>query len=628
MGFAKSLAEFLDELHTPFIAQAGLSDLRQVPSFAEYEPTLERLRSASGLADLEELAHFLKCLRFRLKEPHRDTVAEHVRARLARLGIEQAQYANLLDHIVLWSIEGRLIRADDVLRALGLLDRFVDRLSHNFPVERKVWVPTPDLFEALDLSLDALDSGFILVEGEPGSGKSTALTMYRAHRADVLFGYYCFVPNDRTLGNERLQDDTFVHSICIGLRNAFPDVEFPRPYAPHTLDLLNDWLHALSQRGRRVVFIVDGVDHVDRKTRQSLVAHPLTTVLDGDVPSNVLIVLSSQYLSALPPRLRDHVQSDARRHIHMSRFGRVQVREFFQLRGVNVADENLDAAVGTSGGVPIYLEYLAERLGGMHRYEQERFLAGVPSLRDQRIDHYHQHLWDTCSHEQEVVYVLAILAIRDEFTTREDLRDLLNMLGVDATMFLVEKAVEKVRHVLRVSDARSIAIRHNSLREFIAERTQHLQQEINSALVTWYAQNPDRDEAWRHRFRHLFQLGEYSAVLAACDDEWLARSWANHRPMHEIQRNLDIAWRAAAVQKDLVEYIRIALLKQRIALVARNLDLSDAKVGRLLLDMGRPEEALRRVWDGERPQCGAIEFAEFVLHHAQMYWARATTAHP
>ena len=106
-------------------------------------------------------------------------------------------------------------------------------------------------------------------------------------------------------------------------------------------------------------------------------------------------------------------------------------------------------------------------------------------------------------------------------------------------------------------------------------------------------------------------------MLAACDDEWLTRSWADHRPIHEIQRNLDIAWRAAAVQKDLVEYIRIAILKQRAALVARNFELSDAQFGRLLLDMGRPEEALRRVWDGERLQCGAIEFAEFVLHHAQ-----------
>lgn len=421
-GFDKSLVEFLEEFHKPLIAQAGLLDLRKVPSFAEYEPILERLRSASGLTDLEELSHFLQCLRFRLNEPHRNTVAERVRARLARLGIEPAQYANLLDHIVQWSIEGRLIRKDDVLRALGLLDRFVDQLSYDFPVDSQGWVPTPDLFKALDSSLAALDRGFILVEGEPGSGKSTALAMYRAHRTDVLFGYYCFVPHDRTLGNERLQDHAFVHSLCIGLRNAFPDVEFPRPYEPHTRALLYDWLCVLSRQGRRVVFIVDGVDHVDRKTRQSLVADPLTTVLDSDVPSNVLIVLSSQYLSALPPRLREHVQSDVGRHIPMPRFVRTQVREFFQLRGVSVADENLDAAVETSGGVPIYLEYLAELLGGMTLYEQERFLGEVPSLRNQKIDSYHQYLWDAWSSDQEVVYVLAMLAVRDEFTTPEDLR--------------------------------------------------------------------------------------------------------------------------------------------------------------------------------------------------------------
>ena len=121
----------------------------------------------------------------------------------------------------------------------------------------------------------------------------------------------------------------------------------------------------------------------------------------------------------------------------------------------------------------------------------------MPSLRDQLIGYYHQYLWDAWSRDQEVIYVLAILALRDEFTTPEDIRDLLRVLGVGATMLSVEKAVAKVRHVLRISDARSIAIRHNSLREFIAERTQHLQQEINSALVTWYAQNPNRDEAWR-----------------------------------------------------------------------------------------------------------------------------------
>jgi hypothetical protein len=352
------------------------------------------------------------------------------------------------------------------------------------------------------------------LEGEPGSGKSTALTMYLSERSDIRFGYYCFVPNDQTLGNERLGDDAYVRSICIGLKNAFPDVKFPRPYAPQTAQLLSEWLHALSATKRRVIFVVDGLDHVDRKTRQSLVARPLTTVLDTDLPSNVLIVLSSRYPEVLPPRLIDHMNSDPKRHIRVPRFGHVQVREFFRLRGVGLSDERLEAAVNVSGGVPIYLEYLADRLGEMNHYQQEVYLKSVPTLRDDRIDVYHKHLWETCNGDERLVYILAILAVRDEFTTPETLRELLQLVGVNSTLHAVHEGLARLRHVLRVSDAKSVAIRHSSLAEFVAERTEHLRGEITKAIVDWYDRNPDSDEAWRHRIRHLFDSGELAKVLA------------------------------------------------------------------------------------------------------------------
>jgi hypothetical protein len=617
MGFNKSLDEFLKEFHAPFIADERFDDIRQVPRFAEYEPILNRLLSASGLGDLRRFSSFLRCLRFKLSQPNRETVAERVRTRLASLGIEASQYGNLLDQVVNWSIAGNPVDRDEVLLKLGLHDHFVDRLSHSFPVDRQQWVETSSVFQALDDALGALDSGFILVEGEKGIGKSTALTMYQAHRPEVRFGYYCFVPKDRTLGNDRLEGDSFVRSICIGLRNAFPDAEFPRSYAPYTRDLLNQWFHALSKQGRRVVFVVDGVDQVDTKTRQSLVAQPLTSVLDGALPNNVLIVLSSLYLDALPLALRQHVLSEARRHIRMERFGRGQVQEFLRLRGASVADEDLDAAVERSGGLPIYLEYLAQRLQGMTRYEQKKFLEEVPSLRGQRIDSYHQYLWDACSDSDTIVLVLAILAVREEFTTYEDLCEIVRMLGAGATLASIHSAVGRIKHALRVSEGRSVAIRHNSFREFVADHTEHLRREINQVLVQWYAQNENRDEAWRHRFRHLFELGDYSGVLSACDDEWLARSWADHRPFPEIQMNLDIAWRAATAKRDVVEYVRIALLKQQVTLVARNLDTSEAGMACLLLDIGRPDEALRRVWDGEARRSDSIEFASFCLHHAK-----------
>ena len=614
-GFDKSLAEFIAELHQSWL-QAEAASLQSLPSLAEYEPILVRLLSASALKDQDELADFLKCLRFRLGMPDRDTMVDRVRSRLVQLGIEQRYYTKLLDDVVRWSIEAVEVNADDVRTALGVHDRFVDRVSHYFPVDRRVLVPTPGLFEQLDTSIQVLDSGFILVEGEPGSGKSTALTMYLADRPDVQFGYYCFIPGDTSLANERLGDDAFVRSICIGLKNCFPDIQFPRPYAPHTVQLLNQWLHVLSSAERRVVFVVDGLDHVDRRTRQSLVVQPLTAVLAADqLPRNVLIVLSSRYPGALPQPILDHVRADPHRHIQVPRFGPAQVREFLRLRGVALSAELLDAVATRSGGVPIYLEYLADQLGQLSSYQQERFLQGVPSLRDQRIDAYHKHLWQLCEHDETLLHVLAVLAERDEFTTPETLRELLHLLGVQVTLNAVHEAVGQIRHVLRVSDSNSVAIRHASLREFIRERTSHIRIEVNSAIVGWYERHSDDDDAWRNRLRHLFDVGELSRVVSTCSSDWVARAWANHRPIHEIQHNLDIAWRAAATERDLLEFVRIGLLKQQVAIVARNLDLSEIDVAQLLLRMGRPNEALRRVWDGERRQCSADAFASFCLEH-------------
>ena len=616
LGFTKSFTEFLDEFHQPLVDSEAAVDIEELPAFDDYRAILELLSNSANLPDIGELLAFLKCVRFRLNQPDIETMTERIRARLAQLGIEQRYYATLLDEIVKWSIDRTLITSDDVRHVLGIHDRFVDRLSHRFPLDQEIKVPTPRLFAELDSSIEALDSGFILLEGEPGSGKSTALTAYIEERSKVPFGYYCFVPNDRELANERLERDAFVSSICIGLRNAFPDVEFPKLYSPHTVQLLNDWLHALSEAEQWVVFVVDGLDHVDRKRRQSMVEHPLTTVLDADnLPPNILIVLSSRYPEALPKSIVNHVNADPKRRIIMHRFETSQVRQFLKLRGVILSNDLLESIATISGGVPIYLEYLADRIGEMSRYEQKRYLDSVPSLRDDTIDAFHRQLWETCCDDERVVYILAILAVRDEFTTLKTLSELLKELGIDSTLYTVSQAIEKLRHVLRVSDAKSIAIRHSSLAEFIIEKTAHLRTEANQAIVDWYDQNPDSDDAWRNRLRHMWDCGRYPEILSICDDDWVSRAWELHRPIAEIQRNLDVAWRAAVARRDILEFIRVGLLKQRVAIVSKNLEVSDVDIASLLLHMGQPKEALRKVWDGEKCQCSSVKFAAFCLDY-------------
>jgi Cap4, dsDNA endonuclease domain/NACHT domain len=617
--FSRSLYEFLSELHGPFTAGPPSTDIRENPRFPEYKEILDRLWQASGLATYEEFNAFLHDLRFRLDQPDRAALETSVRAKLSRLGIAQAQYGTLLDRIVKWSIGRATVKANDVLDALGLADHFTDPIDHVFPVASQQWVPTPTVFRALDQALRNLKSGFILLEGEPGIGKSTLLAEYARRRKDVTFAYHCYVPDDRSLGNDRLKQSAFVRSMCIALSKAFPDLEFPHPYKEYSLELLNTWLHHVSERKKRAVFIVDGLDHVHGKHRQRVITEPLTLILDNLPPDNVLIVLGSQYLAALPPSVQDHIASDPRRHIKVPRFVQSQIKEFLARRGVELKPEHLAMAQEVSGGVPVYLEYLATCLAELSEYEREEFLKGQPALRGDTIDTYHHHLWRNLESDQAAIHVLAVLAVRHDFTRPEDLVELLERLHVPATQLSVEHTLRLIAHVLRKSQGRSVAIRHNSFREFVLDRTQALATAINEALVDWYAAHPGSDEAWRHRFRHLFQLGKYEELKNQLTYDWLTNSWAAHRPVSEIHQNIDFAWQAAAITQDLTSFVRLALIKQRLALVEYNLQLQPEQIAGFLVEIGLTREALRSVWDGERTHCSSVAFAQFCLHYRERF---------
>lgn len=615
-GFPYSLQQFITEFHNPYVASTPDVSMNEINSYPRYAQTIETLLAASGIVDRDLFSSFLRSLRFGLGQEDRDAVAGRVKGRLNQLGIEQQQFGTLLDECIKWSIKSAQVTSADLLKALGLADRFAERLGHRFPVDDALWVPTTKLFEALDYALNELSSGFIVVIGEPGAGKSTALTKYLRDSAKIRFGYYCFVPDERAIGNERLQEDAFVRSICAGLKDAFPDFDFPRPYAPPTIDLLNSWLAALSRSEKRVVFMVDGLDHVDRKTRQSLLSKPLTNVLDGQLPENVLIVLTTRYEQAIPPAVAAHLKQEPIRRIEVKRFDREQVAEFMRLRGVLFDEELLEKILEVSAGVPIYLEYLAGVLFGMADREQRQYLNRAPNLRDYKIDHFHECMWQEWSTDPDITYLLAVLAVRKEYTSPELLQTFLKSVAHSLSLDLINKKLQAVKYVLKVSEAKGFSISHDSLAEFVSERTSHLRPEITRAILDWYKDQPDTDEAWRHRLRHLFELDQDSDVLEACDNEWVNRAWRFYRPMAETQRNLDIAWRASIRSNDLLSFIRIGFLKQQAGLVSQNVDLKTVDIATVLLDIGLSDVALNTVWDGERSLVSASDFAVFANHYA------------
>jgi hypothetical protein len=203
-GFSKSLVEFLHEFHTPFYTGTLNQELHEAQNYTNYKEILDSLFNLTGFTDQSSFAAFLKSLRFNLSEPDRESLVLRLKMRLEKLGIGERKAGFLINKVVEWSIDKVIVRAVDVLRELGLNDHHVDSLKQNFPIDIDRIVPVPAVVEAIDKALDALPSGYILLEGEPGVGKSTALSTLRIYRRDVTLEYFCFIPNEYTARSRRL----------------------------------------------------------------------------------------------------------------------------------------------------------------------------------------------------------------------------------------------------------------------------------------------------------------------------------------------------------------------------------------------------------------------------------------
>ena len=132
-------------------------------------------------------------------------------------------------------------------------------------------------------------------------------------------------------------------------------------------------------------------------------------------PSGVTLLLTSRHERALPLALRRALDAEPGRHIFLSGLNERQVSDFLQQRGIRLPAQDLQSALRVSGGIPIYLEYLAEQLGPLDKYAQRHLLSSAVPLEGQGIDRFHEDLWASVGNNPLNQLILAVLARRQEF---------------------------------------------------------------------------------------------------------------------------------------------------------------------------------------------------------------------
>lgn len=604
----KSLADFI-EFHQQFIATDGFS-LDSVATYPEFKSLLDKLKNEKGPAG-DEFAKFLKALRFQLKMPDLKYLKRQLQEKADQLGLESTHIATLLDLVVNWSIKASRIDRKTLLDGLGILGRFVDRISHQFKIDEKLYIENVQLFTQINRALNELESGCILVEGVPGAGKSTALTKYFAQSRDIRFSYYCFIPDDTQTASIRLQGTYFLKSLCNSIENSFSNLNIAARYSDNYQEKLIAYLDILGTMEKRIVFLIDGLDHVHRSTAD--IDNPLTRNIPAELPSNIFFIVSSQYPEALPGSIRASVLSAPLRHIKIARFGVGKIRAFLKKRNLHLSDSEVDLLLDRSEGIPLYLHYITSRLLDAGLFEFEDIIAEFPKLIGANITSYHARLFQDFENDQAALWVFGLLGGRREFTTIDVLQSILSGAGKNFDRLEIAKVLQRYKYLLKEKEGLYYSIFHNSFREYLVQHTSAIKPVINDGLIAWYAKAPFEEEAYKNHFQHLFDSGRFEVILGMVNDEWITSSWRCYRSIDHIMENLHIAWRAAAERNSLTEFVRVGFLLIQTGAVKSNLENYAIDSTLLFLSAGLTKEAFQTIWNGEYPVLSNKDFFNYYV---------------
>ncbi|GAB4160305.1 MAG: hypothetical protein Tsb0033_16070 [Winogradskyella sp.] len=589
------LNDFIKKVVLPI--QTSGKQYDAIKNVKEFLPVVEVVRKETGLRK-KEFTDFLSRLDFQLKQDSIHIIKDAIGSKFSLLGIEKNLVDKLLTSVVEWSISADKITKDKVLKKLGLSDRFEDKLSHYFRVvDDDYYVANDRLLKSIQKSVNALDGGYILVEGLPGIGKSTALTKFQELNDDIAFTYYCFIPDSKNnFGELRHKTNYFLKSMCVGIENSFPDVNLPSRYSNDYESKFVQYIDKLSTLGRKIIFIVDGLDHVHRDLAFS--ENSLLNNIKGNLPENIFIIVSTQYKSVLATNVLQQINLDSRRHIIAQGFTQRKIKEYLTNKDIDHS-EILGLVEKVSSGIPVYLHYISELLLKTERHKYAKLLTNLPELKDGEIDTYHEYLYGSIEFSEYNRWVLSFLAFRKEHTSIELINFILLKLGIDSDIIKVKQVINAYSHLLKQNDSVNFSVFHNSFREFILRKTEDVTVKFGPALIDYYEQNPNTDEAFRNYFSHLFDSGNYKKILEVVNVAWIKNAWANLRPIEEIKNNIEIAHNAAIEELNLSEFIRISFLKARILNIEWNFESSHIDFPTLFLKAGHVKNSLRAIWDGD-----------------------------
>ena len=442
-------------------------------------------------------------------------------------------------------------------------------LRQDFKVPIDYCIPD-DVFHHGFIENVSSEDGLTVLWGPPGMGKSTYLSHCVSEltsKEEVVCIRHHYFLNQNERQNQRCSYIAIERSLIQQLIDSGLLDETQQYGLAAALEAAAS--KAL-QSSRRLVIVVDGLDHVWRDRADATQMHLLFRAIlplprgvrlvvgtqpidDEHLPNNLLNVLPKHQWTEMPAMSVTSVIDWLKWHFQNSNLRVVQSR--FRTEE-EIIDEMGAALHSISTGLPLHLIYSLEALLETGNPLAVEAVEQLPVCPSGEIERYYETLWLRLSGSaKRVLHLLAGLKFSPPSF------GLGQCLTGDAAWWQV---LEEIGFLLDCREA-SVVPFHGSLFAFLRIRPEHHQtfKSLAPAVLTWL--DEEAPEYWRRAWLWVLRadLGDVTNLVEYPTREWLIGWLISGYPMDQLIYILERAEEAALATFDLPKLIRLRCLKAR-----------------------------------------------------------------
>lgn len=527
--------------------------------------------SSSGLGEPDCWA-FLSELRFRMEQMQLEPLRQQVFRGFRQIGMTDDGWTSLLEQLRRWTryrepAPDGLVRPGDVRVAAHLWDPFGKRLSQEFPGDLRVHVLNRPFIDHLRERIRDGRRVCLVIQGEPGAGKSCLLSelagMYTAGAkrdamdgVEAVFLHHCFLSASDPSYHERTRHVVVATDLKRQLYRYYESalsqsdndaVQLLRPGTENLPAWLTVCAEDARQRNRKILLILDGLDHVVAEHDRGEVKR-LLDLIPNPIPEGLVVMLGTQPVTDLLPRpLRDHVTET----LEAPGFHRAGIAAYTEAyRGSAPPVELVNALEEKSQGNPLYLHYVLEQASGLDHLTTF-WLDRVPPYGG-TIGAYYAKLWDALPDEARTL--AGVLATASFHVPADELALIMERLGESATATSVAHGA--LHHLLETENG-TLRVYHPSFTAFVGRQSHvvNVRRRIISALRWWVSERGSELLRWTCAWEYAYLDGDAEPLLAGTSRAWAIDSLARLRPPRQIERLLRMAMEAARETRDLARLV-------------------------------------------------------------------------